>query len=217
MANSRLACSVAQRMMGVGNNGLMLLCLSEEPMISLHDQRRAAIRHAFDALPEEMRAEIVDGEIIVSPLQLNAHQLIIMDLAKLLARTTPEDWLVDTSGGVIIEPDWDEYRPDLLVAPRAAWPKEGNSGPDLTEVKLVVEVTSSGKRNLERDRETKFRVYAGAGIALYLLVDRYDGKGFTTLYSNPSGTQYLDAHKVPFGEKLKLPEPFDVEIDSAQF
>lgn len=37
------------------------------------------------------------------------------------------------------------------------------------------------------------------------------------LNSNPSGDRYLDTHEVPFGEKLTLPEPFDVEIDTVQF
>jgi Uma2 family endonuclease len=202
--------------METGNNGLMLL-LSEEPMISLHDQQRAAIRHAFDALPEDVRAEIVDGEIIVSPLQLNAHQRVIMYLNSVLSKVIPEDWWVDTSGGVVLEPDLNEYRPDLQVAPSTAWPQEGNSGPELSEVKLVVEVTSPSKRDLIRDRETKYAAYARAGMPLYLIVDRYDGNGFTTLYSNPSGKEYLDAHKVPFGERLTLPKPFEVEVDTARF
>jgi Uma2 family endonuclease len=133
-----------------------MLLLSEEPMMSLHDQRRAAIRHAFDALPEEVRAEIVDGEIIVSPLQLNAHQRVIMYLTSLLSRAIPEDWWVDASGGVILEPDWDEYHPDLQVAPSTAWPREGNTGPALSDIKLVVEVTSPSKRDLVRDREIKY-------------------------------------------------------------
>ncbi|MGH3415084.1 MAG: Uma2 family endonuclease [Actinocrinis sp.] len=186
-------------------------------MISMVDEHRAAIRRTFDALPEEVRAEIVDGDIIVSPLQLNAHQRVIMYLAGLITRSIPENWWVDTSGGVILEPDWNEYRPDLQVAPSGAWPREGNAGPILSEVKLVVEVTSPRRRDLTRDRKTKYAAYARAGIPLYLMVDRYDGDGFTTLYSNPSGDQYLDAHKVPFGDKLALPEPFDVAIDTARF
>ena len=199
------------------DNGLMLMQLSEEPMISMRDQRRAVIRQAFDALPADMRAEIVDGDIVVSPLQLNAHQRVIMYLNGLITRAISEDWWVDTSGGVVLEPDWNEYHPDLQVTPSNAWDRPGNTGPILSEVKLVVEVTSPDKRDLIRDRATKYAAYARAGVPLYLLVDRYDGDGFTTLYSNPSGQEYLDAHKVPFGEKLTLPKPFDVEIDTARF
>lgn len=187
-------------------------------MMSLHDKRRAAIRQAFDAVPEELRAEIVDGDIIVSPLQLNVHQRVILHLTEVLVpiASTLGCW-VDTSGGVILEPDWNEFHPDLQVAPRTAWPRTGNTGPTLPEVKLVVEVTSPDKRDLVRDRKTKYAAYARAGIPLYLMIDRYDGDGFATLYSNPSGEEYLDVHKVPFGEVLTLPKPFEVEVDTAQF
>ena len=186
-------------------------------MISVVDENRDAIRRAFDALPEDVRAEIVDGEIIVSPLQLNAHERVIMYLNSVLSGVIPEDWWVNTSGGLILEPDWNEYRPDLQITPSSAWAREGNTGPVLSEVKLVVEVTSPDKRDLVRDRETKYAAYARAGIPLYLLVDRYVSEGLTTLYSNPSGSAYMDAHTAPFGEKLTLPKPFEVDIDTARF
>jgi Uma2 family endonuclease len=202
-------------MMEADTLGLMTI-LSEEPMITVDGLDRTAIRRTFDSLPADLRAEIVDGEIIVSPLQLNAHQRVIMYLTSLLVRAVSEDWWVDTSGGMMLEPDWNEYRPDLQIAPATAWAAE-KGGPVVAEVRLVVEVTSPGKRDLVRDRETKYAVYAQVGIPLYLLVDRYDGDGFTTLYSSPSGSEYLDAHKVPFGGKLLLPKPFEVEVDTARF
>jgi Uma2 family endonuclease len=204
-------------MMESGNNGLMPL-ISEKPMTSPLDEWRTATRRAFDALPEDVRAEIVDGEIIVSPLQLNPHERVIMYLTDLLVPVVrTRGWWVSSSGGVILEPDRNVYRPDLQVTPRMAWSGEGNTGPVVAEVRLVVEVTSPSKRDLIRDRETKYAAYARAGIPLYLLVDRYDGDGVTTLYSNPSGDTYLKPDKVPFGGILTLPAPFDVEIDTAWF
>ncbi len=185
-------------------------------MISMVDEHRDAIRRAFDALPEGIWAEIVDGEIIVSPFPNDLHQLIVRYLVRLLAVGAPDDWEIESAAGLILEPGRQEYRPDIYVAPSTAWTGQ-RPGAEPDQVKLVVEVVSPGKSDRERDRETKFRVYASAGIPLYLLVDRYDGKGFTTLYSNPSGNQYLDGHKVPFGEELTLPEPFKVEIDTARF
>jgi Uma2 family endonuclease len=141
-----------------------------------------------------------------------------MYLSQLLWPAIPKDWWVDTSGCVILEPDWNEFQPDLQVAPSAAWPPDGK-GPSIIEVKLVVEVTSPGKRNLIRDRETKYAAYARAGIPLYLIVDRYDAGGHSTLYWNPDPKkeEYKHRHSVPFGEKLTLPEPFEVDIDTAEF
>lgn len=201
--------------MDIGHNGLMLL-LSEEPIIMLDGDDRSAIRRAFDALPEGTWAEIVDGEIIVSPFPNNPHQLVVRYLNLLLAACIPRGWEIESSGGLILEPDEQEYRPDLYVAPANAWTEE-RAGAQPEMVELVVEVVSAGKRDKERDRVSKYARYARAGIPLYLLVDRYDADGFTTLYSNPAGSEYLDAHKVPFGEKLMLPKPFDAEIDTARF
>lgn len=198
-----------------GNNGLMLL-MSKELMISMVDENRDAIRRAFDALPEKTRAEIVDGEIIVSPTPLNPHQRVVRYLIRLLAANIPDEWEIEASGGLIIEPEKQEYLPDLYIAPAGAWPEdEKGARPD--QVELVVEVVSIGKRDKHRDRVTKYGVYAHAAIPYYLLIDRYDGNGFTTLYSNPSGRKYIDADRVPFGEKLTLPAPFEVDIDTARF
>lgn len=203
-------------MMNDGHNGRMLMLLSEERMITVVDEYRDGIRRAFDALPEGIWAELVDGEIIVSPFPSDQHQVIVRYLVRLLAVGSPEAWEIEPAGGLIIKPGLHEYRPDIYVAPSDAWRRDP-PGADPERVELVVEVVSPTKRDRERDRETKFRVYAAAGIPLYLLVDRYEGKGFTTLYSNPSGDRYLDTHGVPFGEKLTLPKPFDVEIDTARF
>jgi Uma2 family endonuclease len=195
--------------------GLMLL-LSEEPMITLDEAKRSVVRHAFDALPEEIWAEIVDGEIIVSPFPNNPHQHIVRYLLRLFAASIPLDWDIEPAGGLMLQPDKQEYRPDLYLAPHDAW-TEDQPGALPEKVGLVVEVVSPGRRDIERDRVSKYKAYAQAGIPLYLLIDRYDGDGFTTLYSNPSGSEYLDTHKVAFGDKLLLPEPFEVEVDTARF
>lgn len=192
--------------------------LAEAPTISSRDEHRAAIRRAFNAIPIELRSEIVDGDIIVGPMRHNADQRVILLLNQLLtAMAAARDWWVDTSGGVVLEPDWDEYRPDLQVAPTAAWLREGGTGPLLSEIKLVVEVASPNKYARVRDRETKYAAYARAGFPLYLLIDRYDHDGMATLYSNPYSDVYLDTHMVPFGETLTLPKPFDVVVDTARF
>lgn len=199
--------------MEAGNNGLMLM-KSKELMIIM--ENREAIRRTFDALPEGTRAEIVDGEIIVSPFPNNPHQRVVRYLVLLLAACIPNGWEIEASGGLILEPDDQEYQPDLYIAPASAW-TDDKPGAQPDQVELVVEVVSVGRRDKERDRVSKYRAYACAGIPFYLLVDRFEGDGYVTLFSNPDVDRYLDKREVPFGEKLRLPEPFDVEIDTAQF
>lgn len=192
--------------------------LAEVPIVSAHDEYRAAIRRAFSVIPVELRSEIVGGDIIVSPMRNNADQRVILLLNQLLtAMAAARGWWVDTSGGLVLEPDREEYRPDLQVAPSAAWLREGGTGPSLSEISLVVEVSSPNEHARVRDREAKYAAYARAGIPLYLLVDRYDHDGIATLYSNPYTDLYLDAHSAPFGQTLTLPKPFDVVVDTGPF
>jgi len=192
--------------------------LAEAPTISSQDEYREAIRRAFSAIPVELRSEIVDGDIIVSPMRSNADQRVILFLNQLLTTTAAaHGWWVDTSGGIVLEPDREEYRPDLQVAPSSAWLREGGTGPSPSEVKLVVEVASPNEYARVRDRGRKYAAYARAGLPLYLLIDRYDHDGIATLYSNPYTDIYLDAHKAPFGETLTLPKPFDVVVDTGRF
>jgi Uma2 family endonuclease len=183
-------------------------------MTILDDDERAGIRHTFDRLPEDVRAEIVDGEIIVSPFPGNPHRRIVMYLNRVFAAVLPEDWWIEASGGLVLEPDEQEYEPDLYLAPASAWTEKGR-GADLAAVALVVEITSP--RQEDRDRVRKYAAYARAGVPQYLLIDRYDGNGSVTLFSRPDGDVYAAAHKVPFGELLTVPTPFPVEIDSSRF
>ncbi|MFC7744083.1 Uma2 family endonuclease [Nocardiopsis composta] len=83
---------------------------------------------------------------------------------------------------------------------------------------LVVEVASPG--NADRDRKTKLWGYAHGPVPLYLLIDRWDpvqGEPAATLYSKPVNGRYTNVQRVPFGEAVKLPEPFGFDLDTAEF
>lgn len=60
--------------------------------------------------------------------------------------------------------------------------------------------------------------YAHAPVPLYLLVDAWDETGpSVTLYEQPGNGRYNHATTVDFGEKIRLPELFDLEIDTSRF
>ena len=61
----------------------------------------------------------------------------------------------------------------------------------------------------------KRRAYAGAGIPLYLLVDRQQRQ--VTLFSHPAHGDYSRTCTAVFGDKLELPKPFDFALDTASF
>ncbi|WP_431959507.1 Uma2 family endonuclease [Actinacidiphila sp. bgisy160] len=103
------------------------------------------------------------------------------------------------------------YVPDLAVVPE-----------DLAEADalvphqtlLVVEVTSQS--NGDTDRFVKRRRYAEYGAPLYLLVGRQERS--CTLYAEPGELGYRVVEGPhPFGTPLRLPEPFGLELDTADF
>lgn len=83
-------------------------------------------------------------------------------------------------------------------------------------VLLTVEITS--RSNADTDRKTKLWGYAHAGVPLYLLIDRSaEGEPTVVLRSEPAEGRYRHQISAPFGEKIALPEPFDLTLDSAEF
>ncbi len=84
------------------------------------------------------------------------------------------------------------------------------------DVLLVAEITSPSTR--ARDLQAKVKGYAHSNVPIYLLIDPHDGDGSTTVYSHPDGKGlYRDEHRAMFGEKLTLPEPLGLELDTTGF
>lgn len=169
--------------------------------------------------PEGYRAELIDGEIVVTPPPLGHHELCISKIvAQILRRGTTE---FDFSGhkGLVIPASGTHPKshviPDVTFAPAdldlfrdvPSWMPVEPDG-----VAMVVEVTSSRP---ELDREAKRYGYARASIPLYLLVDRDVQK--VTLFSHTDGKDYRQTNSVPFGKGLALPEPFGIELDTSEF
>lgn len=167
----------------------------------------------FDA-PEGWRVEISEGALRMTPPPDVAHNLTAFDVRTPVQRSAPEGIvLLETIGVVIVGAD-KLYIPDLVAIPRAAL--EGRDKSALsTDVVLVVEITSrSGART---DREEKREAYALGGVPAYLLVDRFGENPSVTLYTGPVDGEYQHVARVRFGEKVHLPEPFDVDVDTSQF
>jgi Uma2 family endonuclease len=84
---------------------------------------------------------------------------------------------------------------------------------DPSGVLLVLEVTSYDSDTDQRDRKEKPVAYGAAGIPFYLLIDR--DACTVKLYSDPEPeVGYREIRKVPFGDRLLLPEPLGIELDT---
>jgi hypothetical protein len=52
-------------------------------------------------------------------------------------------------------------------------------------------------------------------VPVYLLLDMQEHTA--TVFWQPSTQGYVSRLTVPFGERLRLPEPFDYELDTSAF
>ncbi|MFH8494910.1 Uma2 family endonuclease [Streptomyces coeruleorubidus] len=167
--------------------------------------------------PEGFRAELVEGEFILTPLPDGHHERCISRIVQQLHRRSGLDLQFSGNKGLKLgnrdgHPQ-DHVIPDGTIvagAPRLfrgapPWmPCEG--------VTMVLEVTFSRP---EIDRVTKRRCYARGGIPSYLLVDRDTSS--TTLFSEPEKGDYRRLGTAAFGRPLTLPEPFAFGLDTTDF
>ncbi|MFJ1592000.1 Uma2 family endonuclease [Kitasatospora albolonga] len=165
----------------------------------------------LDRLPGLPRhTELIDGVLVFRSPQRKFHARALWLLENALLKQAPDDLDVFREFSVILDRR-NRFEPDVLVIPLAAEP-----GPDETSVKaedviLAVEVVSPDSE--ARDRETKPRKYAAAGIAHFWRVEA-DEEGVPVVHVHeldPALTVY-----VPTGihrDKLTLTVPFPLEID----
>ncbi|MFD8610899.1 Uma2 family endonuclease [Streptomyces sp. NPDC059631] len=164
--------------------------------------------------PEGFRAELIEGEIVVTPPPDGEHEHFIIRLAKQVIRRSRTD--MDFSGNKGLElrcaaacPK-DHVIPDGTFAPaHLDLYRDADPWMPSDDVAMVLEVTSTKPR---RDRKAKRHGYARAGIPLYLLVDR--DASSVTLFSAPEHEDYRQLCTVPFGKPLALPEPFAFELET---
>lgn len=168
-------------------------------------------------VPDGWRAEIVDdnGVLLVAPPS-DPHNFIAVRITRALNGVLPDDWDVYQTLGIQIPAIERLYVPDLVVMPESVVLDPGQTPNPADGAELVVEIVS--KSSMDIDRKKKLWGYAHAPVPLYLLVDAWDETGpSVTLYEQPGNGRYNHATTVDFGEKIRLPEPFDLEIDTSRF
>jgi Uma2 family endonuclease len=167
--------------------------------------------------PEGYRAELIDGEIVVTPPPYGNHERCISLVVEQVFASSATRMHFAGHKGLLIPGTAaavpGHFIPDATFAPRDrdlfrdAPPWMLPDG-----VAMVVEVTSSSPVN---DRFGKRHGYAVAKIPLYLLVDRQRGQ--VTLFSDPVRNAYATRTQAPFGGSIKLPPPFSFTLETEEF
>ncbi|MER6141519.1 Uma2 family endonuclease [Streptomyces sparsogenes] len=176
--------------------------VADDPEIAL----KYAIHHV-----RGNRVQLVEG--IIEPLVPSwDHERAADKIRRQIGPVVDELGCLSGSGDLDLPGTTNWFVPDLAVVPRKLAKGAGALFPDQTL--LVVEVTSDS--NGDTDRIVKRRRYAEYRAPLYLLVDRQERT--CTLYSRPGDLGYTEVHGPhPFGTPIRLPEPFDLELDTSEF
>lgn len=156
-------------------------------------------------LPPGFKAELIEGEIIVTPPPNREHESVISELARAIALNTD----LRTASGLGLVTPRGRFVPDLTAASKEfmrSSPDEYWNDP--AGVLLVAEVTSW---NGTKDRGAKVLGYAAAGIPLYLLIDRVEKQ--TVLFSGPREGRYQNRATVGITEGVPLPAPFGFTVE----
>ena len=144
-----------------------MLDVHDEPLSNdLPDNIRGLLRVEFERLVElgvfeNVRVELLEGQLVEMSPQGEAHSTITGMLSEYLARRLPEAMHLRQHSGIRAG-DRSMPEPDIAVIPR----RRGFHHPH--EAFLIVEVSDSSLRN---DREIKSRIYARAKMQEYWVID----------------------------------------------
>ncbi|MFF1306275.1 Uma2 family endonuclease [Streptomyces sp. NPDC058307] len=167
--------------------------------------------------PEGFRAELIEGEIVVTPPPDGEHEKYISRLVRQVIKQSRTDMDFSGNKGLLLKSGEacpkNHVVPDVTFAPldldlfahAGSWMR-------CNGVAMVLEVTSTKP---QADREAKRRCYARGGIPLYLLVDREAAS--VTLFGEPEKDDYREHCTRPFGKSLTLPDPFSFDLETADF
>lgn len=140
---------------------------------------RITSKEFFRRAPDDRKAELIDGVIIVTPPPLDIHERLQIFLLRLLGEFVEFFALGEVRGSrtAVELADDQTYEPDILFVARERVEiikDEGIFGaPD-----LVIEILSASTASY--DRGVKFRAYERAGVRELWLVDPY----------GPAGTEF---------------------------
>jgi Uma2 family endonuclease len=172
---------------------------------------RWTIDDLFELPDDEMRYEIADGHLLVSPPAPPYHGKTLFLTRELLQRQAPPGIAVSNDVGVRIRSDSTYLIPDLFVIPVSGFEAHPKYlvPPD---VRLAVEILSKHSRS--RDLVLKRRHYASAGIPRYWIVDPFE-RSLAVL--SLADTTYKDEVTVEAGTRWSTDLPFPLTLDPAEF
>lgn len=173
--------------------------------------------HAQLSIADEMDApghnvEVFGGNIVVSPWSRWTYFKPMKAVLGQLQDRAPEGFVASDSPFKFIFPAaHGALGPDMYVVDPDAAENDTPFAPG-ESLALVGEMTSTSTRG--NDLTVKLDVY-GRTVPIYLLFDMK--KQRLTVYSDPSERGYRSQTTVDFGKPVRVPLPFDFDLDTSAF
>lgn len=164
-------------------------------------------------VPDGFKAEIVRGNIVMSPWSRGYDTRVMNQVCRQLQPHLPENHFLSQSPLLFVFPGNERaYGPDIHAAHEDVL-ETTSTHLDGEALFFVAELTSPSTRSV--DLTDKVEDYGRAGVPVYLVLDMQ--KEVATVFWGPSAKGYEGRLTKPFGEQLRLPEPFDCVLDTAGF
>ncbi|MEW2284772.1 Uma2 family endonuclease [Streptomyces sp. NPDC047841] len=155
--------------------------------------------------------ELIDGSLVFVSPQRDFHSIVIDLLVSGLRRTVPTKFKVRREMTVVIDRK-NGPEPDVSVLRSEAVASRSQTSFRAADVLLAVEVVSPDSES--RDRDTKPRKYAAAGIDHFWLVEMVgeDERPVVYVYERDPVAKSYTVTGIHH-DRLKLSVPFDIDID----
>ena len=156
-------------------------------------------------LPEDLRYELINGRLVLTPTGLPIHQILEVRIANAIEENCPDEFVVNVEQALLRSPS-SELRPDVMLI------REGGArrSPVLpSDVPLVVEIISESSRF--SDRREKLKWYADLKIPAYWIVDPLAERITITVLRLEADGQYHQCRQTD--ELVTLDEPWVVTLD----
>jgi Uma2 family endonuclease len=136
---------------------------------------------AAGVLTENDRVELIDGQIVAKMTHNPPHDTSVDLTQSEVSAVLPEDWRVRVQSAITLPGADSEPEPDVAVV-RGPARRYRRSHPRAKDIALLIEVADA---TLRYDRTTKHRLYAGARIPVYWIVNLIDS--YVEVYTLPRG------------------------------
>nr|WP_237555190.1 Uma2 family endonuclease [Streptomyces sp. SID4948] len=161
-------------------------------------------------MPDGFKAEISGDSIVMLVAPSGIHQRNLLVVRRQFDAHCPGDLLPSENTDLVSPGVGKSRNPDLTYLPAGVLETTDTQVPAEAAV-IAVELVSPS--NPENDWVGKVRDYPMMGIPMYLVVDARLKS--VTLFSHPDGRKYHRREDADFGEILRIPDPFDFDLDTA--